>query len=114
MASLNTEQWKSFLNARLLQEQGKDSEALEAFDKLLASSPGNQHLQASLAFALERLDRRGDATAARIAAAYSRASAALSGEADKPEAWTAELSTLLGEIQQVEKGRSISPVLVAW
>ncbi len=114
MAGLNTEQWKSFLNARLLQEQGKDGEALETFNKLLASDPGNQHIQASRAFALERLDRKGDATVARIAAAYSKASAALSGEADKPEAWTAELSSLLGELQQVEKGRGISAVLVAW
>lgn len=114
MPDLTTDQWKSFLNARILQEQGKDAEALEMFDKLLAANPSSTHLQSSRAFALERLNRRGDAASARIAAAYSKTAASLSGEADKPEAWTSELTNLLNEVQQLEKGRSISAALVAW
>lgn len=114
MANLTSDQWKTFLNARLLQEQGKDAEALDVFDKLLSANPTNPHLQASKAFALERLDRKGDAAAARIAAAYSKAAVSLSGDADRPESWTSELNNLLNEIQQVERGRGISPVLVAW
>ena len=114
MSDLTTDQWKTFLNARLLQEQGKDAEALDSFERLLAANPTNAHLQASKAFALDRLNRKGDAAAARIASAYSKAAAQLSGEADKPEAWSAELGSLLGEIQQVEKGRGFSAVMVAW
>lgn len=114
MPDLTVDQWKSFLGARLLQEQGKDSEALEAFDRLLAANPGNPHLAASRAFAFDRLNRKSDAIGARLQLAYSKAAAALSGEADKPEAWTAELNNLLNEIQGVEKGRGISTVMVAW
>ncbi len=114
MADLTTDQWKSFLNARLLQEQGKDAEALEVFEKLLAANPASAHLQSSKAFALDRLNRKSDAAAARIGAAYSKAAAALSGNADKPDSWTAELTNLLNEVQQVEKGRSISAAMVAW
>jgi Flp pilus assembly protein TadD len=114
MTDLTTDQWKSFLNARILQEQGKDAEALDIFDKLLAANPANPHLRSSKAFALERLNRRTDAVAARIASAYSKAAAALSGDADRPENWTAELNNLLNEVQGVEKGRAISAALVAW
>lgn len=114
MPDLTTDQWKAFLNARLLQEQGKDAEALDGFERLLAANPTNAHLQASKAFALDRLNRKGDAIAARVSAAYSKAAAQLSGDADKPEAWTTELGSLLNEIQQVEKGRGFSTVMVAW
>lgn len=114
MSDLTLDQWRTFLNGRILQEQGKDGEALELFDRLLASHPKDPHLQASRAFALERLNRKGDAASARIAAAYSKAAAGLIGDADKPEAWTAELNSLLSEVQQVEKGRSISSLMVAW
>jgi len=114
MPDLSPDQWKTFLNARLLQEQGKDADALEAFDKLLSANPTSAHLQSSRAYALERLNRRGEAASARIAAAYSKTAAALIGDADKPDAWTAELNTLLNEVQQLEKGRSISTVMIAW
>ncbi len=114
MSDLTIDQWKTFLNARVSQEQGRDAEALEMFDRLLAANPNNPHVQASRAFALERLNRKGDALAARIGAAYAKAAAALSGEADRPETWTSELSSLLNEVQQVEKGRSISAAMVAW
>lgn len=114
MPDLTIDQWKAFLSARLLQEQGKDSEALETFDRLLAASPGNAHLQASRAFALDRLNRKSDAVGARIAVAYSKAAAALSGDADKPDAWTSELSNLLNEVQGLEKGRGLSAAMAAW
>jgi hypothetical protein len=113
-ADLSLDQWKTFLRARLAQESGKDAEALEVFERLVAANPGNAHLQSSRAFALERLNRGQDAAGARIGAAYARAAASLTGSADKPENWTAELNALINEVDVATQGRGVSASLVAW
>ena len=97
MSDLTLEHWKEFLHARLLQEAGKDAEALPVFDRLAEIYPDNAHIQASRGFAYQRLDQSAKAASARLASAYSKASAALIGGADQPEAWTAELNRLLAQ-----------------
>lgn len=114
MADLSVDQWKTFLHARLLQESGKDAEALEVFDRLLTLHPTNPHLQSSRAFALERLNRGSEAVPARVAAAYAKAASSLVGNADKPEDWTAELKNLISEVELTERGRPLTAALVAW
>src|SRR4051812_39315070 len=63
MDQLSLDDWKHFLKARVVQEQGKDADALAVFDELLARHPNNSHLNASRAFALQRLGRTHEAAA---------------------------------------------------
>ena len=114
MATLSTSDWRTFLKARILQEEGKDAEALTVFDQLLATYPDDAHLNSSCAFALERLGRSGEAVAGRIAVKYTELGKRLSGPADKPADWTNELSSLVGSIQDFDARGAAPAVLLAW
>lgn len=114
MADLSVDQWKAFLNARLTQEAGDDQKALEILDKLAVVHPNNPHIQSARAFALVRLNRSDEAKVARISAAYAKTAATLVGDADKPEAWTSELKSLLGELESTEKSALFASQAVAW
>jgi hypothetical protein len=103
---LTVGEWKTFLQARIKQEQGKDSDALPIFESLLAAHPHNVHLLASRAYALSRLKRGEDATASIIDAEYSQAGQTLVGSKDRPDLWGEKLTTLLGQIDQVEKTKT--------
>ncbi len=114
MSALSTAEWKSFLSARLAQEQGEDEKALRTFEELLRAHPNDPHVRSSHAFALERLGRGKEAVADRIAARYSQLAGTLSGANDKPENWSAALSSILSDIEQAEVRGTISNNLVVW
>lgn len=115
MTELSTTDWKAFLNARIIQEKGDDEKALKTFEGLLEKYPHNQHLKSSRAFALERLNRGVEALADRISAKYAEIGRQLTGDADKPEAWNAELSEILENVERAEDGISLSAgAFVAW
>ncbi len=114
MSDLSLDEWKVFLKARLQQEAGRDAEALATFNQLSEVKADNAHVQASRAFALSRLNNGPASSALRIGAAYSKAAASLVGDADTPEAWTAELNSLLSELDGVQKGRPVSASFVVW
>lgn len=110
MPELTVNDWKDFISARLLQEEGKDKDALPVFEKLAKAYPTNPHVQTARAFALQRASQGDDAVAARLNAAYSKAAAALSGDADSPEAWVKELQALKDALPGGIRAES----LVAW
>lgn len=115
MTELSTADWKVFLKARIAQEKGDDKSALKTFEGLLEKYPLNQHLRSSRAFALERLDRGVEALADRISAKYADIGRQLTGDSDKPEAWNAELSEILENVERTEGGISVSAgAFVAW
>jgi Flp pilus assembly protein TadD len=114
MNQLTVEEWKVFLKARMAQEAGNDQEALTAFDQLLEARPDNPHLMSSRAFALQRLGRKDEAAANHIAAKYAVMSQSLTAAADKPEAWTSGLKSLLANVEKLDSGAALSAVMVAW
>lgn len=114
MSEMSIQDWKSFLKARIEQEQGKDHQALRTFESLLEKYPGNAHLASSRAFALQRLGRTDDAAAASVAAKYAALGRSLVGELDKPEAWTSQLSSVVNELEEFEKSGRLAATLIAW
>jgi len=114
MSELSMQDWKVFLKARIEQEQGKDDQALEIFDSLLAKYPGDPHVAASRAFALQRLGRTDDAAAAYVAAKYAALGRTLVGGQDKPDLWSSQLSSVLTEVDDYEKSGKLAATLVAW
>jgi hypothetical protein len=114
MSQLSVQDWKTFLKARITQEQGKDQDALKVFEQLLKSNPNNPHLISSRAFALQRLGREDEAAASRLEAKYAVLGTSLSGAADDPEVWTTQLKSLLGETEKFEASGSVTAGLVAW
>jgi hypothetical protein len=105
--------WKEFLNARIQQEKGNDEQALEAYDKLLAQYPGNDHFQSARTFALSRLGRAEAAAASNVAKMYNEIGKRLSGQEDRPDQWISELNSLLKETENFG-GRIGSAVGVVW
>jgi predicted Zn-dependent protease len=105
--------WRTFLKARITQEQGKDQEALKVFDELLLAYPDNPHLLASRAAALQRLGREDEAIAGRIAAKYASAAKTLVGPADTPEAWVSRLKNMQADLDRFESSGAIASA-VAW
>jgi hypothetical protein len=115
MATLSVSDWKTFLKARLLQEQGDDKQALSIFDDLLAKYPEDKHVKSSRAFALERLGRGDEAAATRIAVKYADLGRTLVGKSDKPEVWAEEINGILKDIESADvKGVATASALVAW
>lgn len=114
MDELSIQEWRVFLKARIEQEQGRDEQALHVFDSLLQKHPRNPHLAASRAFALARLGRDTEATAATVAVRYAALGRALVGDQDKPEVWTSELHALLSEMDDFAKSGRLAATLVAW
>jgi predicted Zn-dependent protease len=114
MSELTIQDWKVFLRARIEQEQGKDQQALQVFEALLQKYPGNSHLAASRAIGLQRLGRTDDAAAASIAAKYAALGRTLTGEQDKPEVWSAQLNSVLGEADDFQKSGKLAATLIAW
>jgi len=100
---LTTGEWKVFLRARILQEQGDDAGALPVFNSLLAAHPRNAHLLASRTYALARLGQGESAISSTISAEYSQAGQALVGVRDKPDQWEAKLNDLLSQLDQAER-----------
>jgi hypothetical protein len=113
MSNLSPSDWKTFLEARIAQENGDDQAALRVFEDLLKIYPDNDHLQSSRAFALERLGRGEEALADRIAVKYADLGRSLIGPADRPEVWTRELTSLLEAAERGKDQAAVSP-LVAW
>jgi Flp pilus assembly protein TadD len=115
MSALSLTEWKTYLNARIAQEQGDDEKALRAFQELLRAHPDDAHLRSSESFAMERLGRGKESAANRIAVKYSQLATKLSGANDKPDAWTSGLSSIIQEIEQTDaRGGIVSPVLMVW
>jgi hypothetical protein len=114
MSSLSAEDWKTFLEARIQQENGADEQALKVFEALLAAHPDDRHLQASRAFALERLGRAEEAVADRISAKYTELGRTLVGSKDKPDVWTEQLQSLVGDIDQASTNKIAAAALMAW
>ncbi len=114
MSELTVQEWKTFLKARIVQEKGKDAEALPVFDRLLAQHPNDPHLQSSRAFALQRLGRAEEAVASRIAARYSVLGNSLTGPADEPDVWITNLKDVLDDADEFEQAGGIAASLVAW
>jgi predicted Zn-dependent protease len=114
MSQLTVSDWKSFLEARIEQEQGKDESALARFESLLGRYPDNPHLLASRTFALQRLGRAEEAAASQIAAKYAELGRTLVGEKDQPEVWTSQLQATISELDDFQKSGKIASVLMAW
>ncbi len=114
MSEMTVQDWKVFLRARIAQEQGNDQQALLAFETLNQKYPGDAHLAASRAFALQRLGRNDEAAAASIAAKYAVLGRTLVGEQDKSEEWTNQLNVVLGEVEDFEKSGKLAATLIAW
>jgi predicted Zn-dependent protease len=114
MSTLSVSEWKSFLKARILQEEGQDEKALTVFEELLSAHPDDPHLQSSRAFALERLGRPEEARANRVAVKYADLGKTLIGPADKPEAWIGQLSNLLNATEEAELKGAVASSVVAW
>jgi hypothetical protein len=112
--SLSVEEWRKFLNARIVQEQGNDAKALEVFDSLLEAHPRNAHLLASRTFALQRLESTSDALASSVASKYAALGSTLVGDRDDPEKWATELSKLIDELDTAEPSAMVEGALVAW
>ena len=102
--------WKTFLKGRIAQEQGRNQEAIEAFEKALAFDPSNRHFLNAKSIAYSALNRPDQATATRVAAAYAELAKKYSGEFDKPEPWIEGLETLLRDAEAAEKTASASVV----
>jgi hypothetical protein len=112
---LSIDDWRTFLQARITQEQGRDAEALPIFERLLAAHPKNPHLLASRTYALARLNRGGEAALSKIDTDYTEAGRTLVGTNDKPEAWISRLSSLLSELDQSQtRGFVAAGAMVAW
>jgi hypothetical protein len=114
MNDLSIQDWKVFLKARIEQEQGKDDQALRVFDSLLTKYPANQHLAASRSYALQRLNRGGEAAAALIAAKYAALGRMLVGDQDRPELWTSQLHSTLADVDEFERSGRLAAAVVAW
>lgn len=114
MSNLSLSDWRTFLKARIDQEEGNDEQALKVFERLLALNPNNQHVVSSRAFALERLGRADEAIADRIAVKYADIGKTLIGPADKPDVWTRQLSGLLDDADSTERNNMVASALVAW
>jgi predicted Zn-dependent protease len=112
--SLSLQEWKTFLKARITQEQGKDQDALKVFDQILASHPNDPHLIASRAFALQRLGREEESAASRLEAKYAVLGTSLVGAADQPDTWTAQLKSLVNEVDRFEASPAAAATMVAW
>jgi Flp pilus assembly protein TadD len=95
--------WKMFLKGRIAQEQGRNQEAIEAFDIALTYDPDNRHFLNAKSIAYGALDRPDQATATQVAAGYAELAKSCSGEADKPEPWIRGLETLLRDAENAEK-----------
>jgi hypothetical protein len=100
---LSVGEWRTFLQARIRQEQGKDADALPVFESLLAAHPRNPHLLASRTFALARMRQGEDAAASHIDSEYTQAGQTLVGDNDKPDQWEAKLTSLLEKLDQGER-----------
>ena len=111
---MTTDEWKTFLQARITQEQGRDSEALPIFERLLDAHPRNAHLLASRTFALARLNRASEAATAKISADYADAGRALVGANDKPDVWIGKLTSMLSEMDQVQTRGFAAQMMAAW
>jgi len=114
MDELTVPEWKSFLGARITQENGDDGKALEIFDELLKLHPTNPHLLGARAFALQRLGRKEDAIAAQLESSYSELGKSLTGTRDVPEVWTARLKSLLEETEAPEALMAAGGATIAW
>lgn len=114
MADLSLSEWKTFLHARITQEQGNDAEALKVFDELLLSYPTEPHLLAARGYALQRLGRSDAAEAAAIASKYSELGRTLIGPKDNPKAWTENLEALLGNTEKLESTKEFSAAFAVW
>lgn len=104
--------WRVFLKARITQEQGKDQDALKAFEDLLLAHPDNPHVLASRAASLQRLGREDEAIAGRIAAKYAAAAKSLAGPADTPEAWTSRMKGMLTDLERFETSGALASAIV--
>lgn len=111
---MTADEWKTFLQARISQEQGRDAEALPIFERLLAAHPRNVHLLASRTFALARLNRGSEAATAKISAEYSDLGSTLVGPNDKPDAWIAKLTSMVSEMEQVQTRGFAAQTMAAW
>jgi hypothetical protein len=110
---LTVDEWRTFLKARIKQEQGHDADALPVFESLLVFHPRNPHLLASRTFALARLKQGENAAASVIEAEYSQAGQTLVGANDKPDQWEAKLNSLLTQLEQYEKSNFQAASMVA-
>lgn len=115
MSDMTMEDWKEFLKARLEQESGKnESEVNDVFERLAQSYPDNPHVQASLAFALERQGKTEESITQRVGAKYSSLARSLSGNNDSPELWSKELQELLDGLKSASKGKGVPGTFKAW
>ena len=107
--------WKIFLKGRIAQEQGKEQEALEAFDEALRTDPKNPYFLNSKTIALRNLKRPDDALLAQVRKAYGELATRHTGENDKPGPWIEGLRSLLGEVESQKKADESALVAsVAW
>lgn len=114
MNQLTLAEWKTFLSARVLQEQGSDQEALKVFDELLLAHPDNPHLLAARSFALQRLGQPDAAEATRIASTYAELGRTLVGPKDDPKVWTDQLKALLGDTEKLDSTKMLASAFVVW
>ena len=113
-SELTLNEWKTFLSARIEQEQGRDERSLGVFEELLRAHPDDPHLQSSKAFALERLGRGKEGAGYRIAVKYSQLASALSGSNDKPESWNSGLSSIINEVDQADLRGGVPIIAMVW
>ncbi|HLX52656.1 MAG TPA: tetratricopeptide repeat protein [Aquella sp.] len=98
------------MQARILQENGNDAQALDIFEKLISQYPENEHFQAAKTFALLRLGKIEDAASSNINRAYTEIGKKLTGANDKPEVWINELNTLIAQTDSKKLGISTEVV----
>ena len=113
-AELDT--WRTFLNARIAQEQGKDEEALPAFEKVLQADSTNPQFINSKTIALRRLNRNDEAFVNHMKARYAELAKTYVGEHDRPKPWIEGLTAILDEIRNYERAGGAEDLLasVAW
>ena len=107
------EAWKIFLKGRILQEEGKDNEALKYFEEASKIEPNNSQFLNAKAFALQNLKRTDEALLNIVKSQYSKLATKLVEKNDKPEQWLEGLNEIVNNIEKI-KVRPMDKVRMVW
>lgn len=105
--------WNDFLDARILQEKRKDTDALPILDRLCSEHPNTSAFLRARAWSLSVLNREEDAVSSVVAAKYAELAGKLRGDADIAETWISELESLKDAIN-ISSDKRIATSAVAW
>lgn len=107
------EAWKLFLKGRILQEEGKDSEALKLIEEALKIESNNPQFLNAKAFLLKSMKRNDEALLNVIKSKYSDLASRITDKNDKPDHWVPGLTGLVKDIESF-KARPEDQVTMCW